>query len=60
MTRDDRPGVAAGLLALADLSAGTGDAERARSLLAEAAEVAEASGALAILHRINEARAERP
>jgi tetratricopeptide (TPR) repeat protein len=53
-----QPGVAAGLLALADLASRTGDASGAWKLLEEATAVAEASGAHGILKWIEEARAE--
>lgn len=52
------PGVAAGLLALAELSAKSGDNERAETLLDQAGVVAEASDARRIRHWIDEARAE--
>jgi tetratricopeptide (TPR) repeat protein len=50
------PGVAAGLLALAELAAEEGRDDDARAALDEAASVAEASGAAGILHWIVEAR----
>jgi tetratricopeptide (TPR) repeat protein len=53
-----QPGVAAGLLALADLASRTGDGPRARELVDEAQAVAEASGAHGILRWIGEARTE--
>jgi tetratricopeptide (TPR) repeat protein len=50
------PGVAAGLLALAELADEIGQKDEARVLLDEAAAVAESSGAFGILHWIEEAR----
>jgi tetratricopeptide (TPR) repeat protein len=50
------PGVAAGLLALAELADEIGEKDEARVLLDEAAEVAESSGARGILRWIDEAR----
>jgi tetratricopeptide (TPR) repeat protein len=50
------PGVAAGLLALAELDIQDGDRDHARPLLDEAADVAASAGAQGILHRIEEAR----
>jgi tetratricopeptide (TPR) repeat protein len=52
------PGVAAALLALAELSAQSGDQSQARVLLEEAATVAEASGARGTLRWIESARME--
>jgi tetratricopeptide (TPR) repeat protein len=52
------PGVAAGLLALAELSAETGDHQRAQALLDQADVVAEASGADGIRRWIKEAQTE--
>lgn len=52
------PGVAAGLLALAELSRAEGDRDAARVLLDEALIVAEASGARGTMRWIEEARAE--
>jgi tetratricopeptide (TPR) repeat protein len=52
------PGVAAALLALAELSAESGDQSRARALLEEAGAVAEASGARGTLRWIDSARME--
>jgi len=54
------PGVAAGLLALAGLSAKSGDHQQARTLLDQAVVVAEASDARGILRWIEEARAGLP
>src|SRR6266540_4210465 len=51
-------GVAAALLALAELSARSGEPERAATLLAEAAAEAEGSNARGILRWIDAARAE--
>jgi hypothetical protein len=51
-----RPGVAAGLVALAHLSADDGDLERARTLVDEADQEARASGADGILRWVDEAR----
>ncbi len=53
-----RPGIAAALLALAELSAHAGSPDQARTLLAEAATEAEDSGARGILRWIEAARAE--
>ena len=53
-----RPGVAAALLALADLAARSGDSARAEALLAEATAAAEESGARQILRWIDATRAE--
>jgi hypothetical protein len=53
-----RPGVAAGLLALAELAAQAGDRQRAYDLLDEAQAEALASEAHGILHWIEAARAE--
>jgi tetratricopeptide (TPR) repeat protein len=53
-----RPGVAAALLALAELAAESGERERARTLLAEATAEAEGSGARGTLRWIDAARAE--
>jgi tetratricopeptide (TPR) repeat protein len=53
-----QPGVAAALLALAELSAQSGEPERARELFDDATAVARESGAHGILHWIEEARAE--
>lgn len=52
------PGVAAGLLALAELSAKSGDYDLAETLLDRAGVVAEASDAQGTRHWIEEARAE--
>jgi tetratricopeptide (TPR) repeat protein len=52
------PGVAAALLALAELAAESGDREAAQPLLDEAVSVAEASDAQRVLHWIAEARAK--
>jgi tetratricopeptide (TPR) repeat protein len=52
------PGVAAALLALAELSAESGDQSQARVLLEEAGAVAEASGARGTLRWIESARME--
>lgn len=52
------PGVAAGVLALAELAARTGDRDEALALLDEAASVAEASDAHGILRWVAQARAE--
>jgi hypothetical protein len=52
------PGVAAALLALAELSAESGDRPQAWALLEEAGAVAEASGARGTLRWIDAARAE--
>lgn len=52
------PGVAAGLLALAELTAATGDRDGASALLDEAAGIATASAARGILRWIDGARAE--
>ena len=51
------PGVAAGLLSLAELADEVGQKDEARALLDDAAEVAEASGARGILRWIEKARA---
>jgi hypothetical protein len=53
-----RPGIAAALLALAELSAQCGEPERARELLGEATAVAEECGARGTLRWIDAARAE--
>jgi hypothetical protein len=53
-----QPGVAAGLLALAELAARTGRPDEAADLLAQAAATAEAAGAAGTLRWIDEARAE--
>jgi tetratricopeptide (TPR) repeat protein len=53
-----QPGVAAGLLALADLASRTGDEQGAWQLIEEATAVAEASGAHGILTWIEQARTE--
>jgi tetratricopeptide (TPR) repeat protein len=53
-----RPGVAAALLALAEVAAQGGDPDRARALLDEATTEAEQSGARQILHWIGVTRAE--
>jgi hypothetical protein len=53
-----QPGVAAGLLALADLASRTGDEQGAWQFLDEATAVAEASGAQGILTWIEQARTE--
>jgi hypothetical protein len=55
---DFAPGVAAALLALAELSAATGDAAEAEQLLDEADTVAEASEADGVRHWIAQARTE--
>lgn len=47
-----QPGVAAGLVALAELSSDIGDTEQAKRLLDEAAELAEASGADGVIRLI--------
>jgi len=52
------PGVAAGLVALAELAGEEGDAERAAALLEEAHAVAEGSGARGVLRWIDQVRAE--
>ena len=52
------PGVAAGLVALAELAGEEGDAERAAALLEEAHAVAEESGARGVLRWIDQVRAE--
>lgn len=52
------PGVAAGLLALADLAAQEGNADEARALLDEADDMAVSSGALGIRRWIAETRRE--
>jgi tetratricopeptide (TPR) repeat protein len=52
------PGVAAGLLALAELAGEEGDTERAAALLDEAHAVAEESGARGVLRWIDQVRAE--
>lgn len=52
------PGVAAGLVALAELAGEEGDAERAAALLDEAHAVAEESGARGVLRWIDQVRAE--
>jgi len=55
---DFRPGVAAALLALAELAARSGEVERAEALLAEAEAEAQASGAHGTLAWIAQARIE--
>jgi tetratricopeptide (TPR) repeat protein len=50
------PGVAAGLLALAELAAQAGDPNQAQALLDEAASVATTAGAHGVLQWINQAR----
>ncbi|MEP6696600.1 MAG: tetratricopeptide repeat protein [Pseudonocardiales bacterium] len=50
------PGVAANLVGLAYIAAGTGRREEALTLLDEAAALSEASGAQAILRSVEEAR----
>jgi len=52
------PGVAAGLLALAELAAQGGDRNRARALLDEAASIAAAVNAQGVLKWVNQARGE--
>lgn len=52
------PGVAAGLLALAELATRDGGRDRARTLLDEAASVAAAAGAHGVLRWVNQAREE--
>ena len=53
-----QPGVAAGLLALAELAVRSGRPDEAADLLAEAAATAEAAGAAGTLRWVDEARAE--
>ncbi len=53
---DFQPGVAAGLLALAELAQSTGDHDAARALLDEAATIAAASGAKRVAFWIDSAR----
>jgi tetratricopeptide (TPR) repeat protein len=55
---DFRPGVAAALLALADVTSRVGEKEKARELLAEAEAEATASGAKGVLSWIEQARAD--
>jgi tetratricopeptide (TPR) repeat protein len=52
------PGVAAGLLALAELAAQGGDRDQAQALLDEAAAIAVGVGAHGILRRVDQARQE--
>jgi tetratricopeptide (TPR) repeat protein len=52
------PGVAAGLLALAELASQGGDRDQARALLDEAASIAAAAGAHGILRWVDQARKE--
>jgi tetratricopeptide (TPR) repeat protein len=53
------PGVAAGILALAEVTGEQGDTERAAALLDEAQAIAEESGARGVVHWIEQVRAER-
>jgi tetratricopeptide (TPR) repeat protein len=53
-----QPGVAAGLLALAELAVRSGRSDEATDLLAEAAATAKAAGAAGTLRWVDEARAE--
>jgi tetratricopeptide (TPR) repeat protein len=53
------PGVAAGLLALAEVAGEEGDREQAATLLDEAHAIAEESGARGVLRWIEQVRAER-
>jgi len=53
------PGVAAGVLALAEVADDEGDTERAAALLDEAQAIAEESGAAGVLRWIEHTRAER-
>jgi tetratricopeptide (TPR) repeat protein len=55
-----QPGVAAGLVALAELVAQAGQHDEARRLVEEAAAVAEESGARGVLRWVDQARAELP
>jgi tetratricopeptide (TPR) repeat protein len=55
---DHQPGVAAALLALAELAVHTGRSDEAADLLAQAASTAEAAGATGTLRWIDDARAE--
>ncbi|MER6400875.1 hypothetical protein ABT263_33275 [Kitasatospora sp. NPDC001603] len=55
---DVLPGVAANLVGLAYIAAAEGCPADARALLDEAAELAAGAGAKAVLHSIDEARAE--
>lgn len=55
---DFRPGVAAGLIALAYVATAEGDRGRALALVEEAGAIAEDSGARGILRWVEEARAE--
>lgn len=52
------PGVAAGILALADLAACRGDHDQAASLLDEAAAIAADAGAAGVLRWVDQAREE--
>jgi len=54
------PGVAAGMLALAELAARAGDRDRALALLDEATAIAAETGADGILRWANQARQELP
>jgi tetratricopeptide (TPR) repeat protein len=55
-----QPGVAVGLIALAELSLDTGDTEQAQRLLDEAADIAAASGADGAIRLIAETRLRMP